>query len=146
MKTLKTLSLSSIALLILTSSCLMPMTTAAQEEAAMVVDDTPIEVEFEALSELGELAKPTVKMASTQAAFDFIMADTFVREAVEAKKEQGYADWKATSKLMGYDGNEPVYEVRVSASNQMPPYVCVYRFDSIGNDRRERPWTGCKYE
>ena len=122
--------------------------TLAQTEVVetIVIDGEPFEREFQNLSELGSINKPTSRMLTTQAAFNFILADSIVRKGIFDKQEQGYENWEATSKLMGYDGMEPVYEVRVSSSDQLPPYTCIFRFDTIGNDRRKQPWMGCQYE
>lgn len=102
--------------------------------------------EFDNVQEIGPRSKPTIKISSAREAMDFILADKLVLETIEGKTAEGYTDFEATSKLMGYDGEEPVYEVRVTSSTQLPPFACVYRFDSIGNDRREKPWAGCQYE
>lgn len=118
----------------------LPFSTFAQDALQTV------EKEFEELSELGKVEKPTTRIDNAQEAFDFIMADKLMRKAIVDKKAEGYEDWKAVAKKLGYDGDEPIYEVRVTSSNLLPPFTCLFRFDSIGNDRRKQPWNGCKYE
>lgn len=105
-----------------------------------------IEKEFQGLEELGTIEKPHTRIDNAQEAFDFIMADQIVRAALVNKMTDGYEDFKTTAKKLGYDGDEPIYEVRITSSNLLPPYTCVFRFDSVGNDRRKQPWNGCKYE
>ena len=106
-----------------------------------------IERDFEELRELGTLEKPHTRIDDAQEAFDFIMADKIVRNGItDAADEEGYSSWKVKAQRLGYDGNEPVYEVRITADDRLPPYSCIFRFDSKGNDRREHPWRGCKYE
>lgn len=105
-----------------------------------------VEKKFENLKELGVVSKPTVKIASAQEALDFILADKIVRKGIIDKEAQGYEDWKAQSTMLGYDGDEPIYEVRVTSATQLPPYTCVFRFDSKGIDHRDKPWLGCQYE
>lgn len=104
------------------------------------------EVVFEDLAELGTRSKPTVKINTAKEALDFIVADNIVRQAIENAREQGYGEFVAQAKKLGYDGDEPIFEVRVSSMDKIPPYGCIYRFDSVGNDRRDKPWTKCQYE
>lgn len=101
---------------------------------------------FTTVQDIGPRSKPTIKISSAREAMDFILADELVRDTITSKITEGYEDFEATAKLMGYDVDEPVYAVRIISSTLLPPFACVFRFDSIGNDRREKPWAGCQYE
>lgn len=104
-----------------------------------------VEVKFKTIADLGVRKKPTVRIDSSYEALDFILADKIVRKSIANKIEQGYSNWVAKATTL-VDGKDAVYEVRITSNSQLPPYACVFRFDAIGNDLREKPWGGCQYE
>lgn len=128
-------------ILVLLAALLLPTQAFAQPA---IPDETGME--FDALAELGALQKPRVKIKNSKDAFDFIMADTIVRADIEKFINRGYNDFSAKAQLLGYDGDEAIWEVRITATTMLPPYSCHFRFDSVGNDRRDPAWPGCEYE
>jgi hypothetical protein len=116
---------------------------ACAEQAKAVPPFKTIEFTFDSIIDLGARVKPRNSIDTTQEALDFILADKIVRAGISKKIEEGYAHWKARAeKVVGED----IWIVRVDSTSVIPPYSCYFRFDSIGNDKRDIPANGCHYE
>ena len=116
---------------------------AADTATPATADIKPVEVKFTSLKQLGNRAKPRNSIDTTTEALDFILADKIVRASIIKAMAQGYDDWKAQSERVKGDD---IWNVRVDSTSVIPPYSCYFRFDSIGNDKREIPSNGCQYE